>query len=329
MSLKQKILLWGQKNIEKGAIYLAPFSLFYKIISWTRNFCYDYYLCRSVKIQVPVVSIGNIVAGGTGKTPLICFLVSFFQHKKVAIISRGYGDVADEAIMLEKKFPLAKIYIGKNRLALAQKAQKDGCDIVFLDDGLQKRNLFRDFDLAIVRGDDPFGKGHFLPWGFLRDSPKRLSQVDVIFSNGPIIDPMPKPVIQLQPKFGKIVNFYGQELKVWPEKTPVFMFCAIAKPDRFAQSLKQLNFSILEEMVLFDHQKPTYEAFQQFKISAKKRNALAVVCTEKDFARLSLDQIEDGFVYYLEMSFEVTHGQVFLENLIEKIEKKMNNAHLI
>lgn len=326
MFLKQKFLLWGQSKIEKGAFFLAPFSVFYKCISWIKNFCYDYHIFKSIKVNVPVVSVGNIVAGGTGKTPLIHFLVSFFKNRKVAILSRGYGDIADEAIMLQKKLPFAKVYVGKDRVNLAKLAQNEGCEIIFLDDGLQKRKLFRDFDLAIVRGNDPYGKGHFLPWGFLRDSPKRLNQVDVVFSNGSMLSKMLKPVIELNPKYGKILNFYGNELQIKKEKIPIFMFCAIARPDFFRQALKQLGFFILEEFVLFDHEKPSTELFQRFKNLAKQKIAAAIICTEKDFARLATDQIDDGYVYYLEMSFEVAQGQEHLQNLIEKIQKKLNNA---
>lgn len=326
MSLKQKLLLWGQGKIEKEAFFLAPFSVFYKSISWIKNFCYDYRIFNPVKVNVVIVSVGNIVAGGTGKTPLIHFLANFFKDRKIAILSRGYGDIADEAIMLQKKLPFAKVYVGKDRVRLAKIAQSEGCEIIFLDDGLQKRNLFRDFDLAIVRGSDPYGKGHFLPWGFLRDSPKRLNQVDAVFSNGPMLCELSKPVIELNPKFGKILNFYENELQIQKEKTSIFMFCAIAKPDFFRQALKQLNFSISEELVLFDHEKPGEKLFQSFKNLAKQKKVAAIICTEKDFARLTADQIDDGYVYYLEMSFEISQGQEHLQNLIEKIQRKLNNA---
>ena len=154
------------------------------LISFLKNSFYDRKWISISSLPATVVSVGNIVAGGTGKTPFVHLLAKTFRHRKVAILSRGYGSIADEALLLARRLPEVKVYVGKDRVASGIKAIKEGAELLILDDGFQYRRLARDFDLVLLDGDDLFGKGHYLPWGYLRDSPKRLREADAVFIYG-------------------------------------------------------------------------------------------------------------------------------------------------
>ena len=171
-----KLLLYGQTLIEKNrSWFLAPLSVIYGALVSLRNLLYDRSLLKITKVKPVVVSIGNIIAGGTGKTPFVHLLTSAFPKRKVAILSRGYGHIPDEAMLLAKKLPKIRVCVGKNRAELAR--QIDDVDLILLDDGFQHRKLFRDIDVVLTRETLP----RFLPWGFLRDHPKRLEAADFVF----------------------------------------------------------------------------------------------------------------------------------------------------
>ncbi len=212
MKLWFKFIRWGQSQIEKGAFFLAPLSFLWGFVSFLKNFFYDVGLFKSVQVDCPVVSVGNLVAGGTGKTPFVHFLGKRFASRKTAVLSRGYGS-DDEPKLLQRKLPFAKVYVGKDRVQLAKKAVQEGAELILLDDGFQYRKLHRDFDLVLLFGEDPFGKGHYLPRGFLRDSPKRLKQADLILVNGKTSNLLLFPFVSLRTKVDQVVGVYRNNLK--------------------------------------------------------------------------------------------------------------------
>lgn len=324
MSFKQKLFLWGQNQIQNGAWFLAPFSFGFAIGSWVRNTLFDLGVFKTYHVRIPVISVGNIVAGGTGKTPFVCFLASYFSNQSVAILSRGYGDLPDEAMLLQKKLPFAKVYIGKNRVKLAQTAEKEGRNLIILDDGFQHRQLARDLEIVLVRGEDPLGKGHFLPWGFLRDSPKRLKKANLVFSSGPCIQKLLVDTIELTTEIQSIRNFLGKNL-METQNIPIAFFCAIANPRSFQKILSALGFKIIFEWILFDHQNPKDEELERFIQNAKALGAQKILCTEKDFVRLKPPFSNREDLYFVEIATKLTNPSTLFECEIEKIQKKLNN----
>lgn len=183
-------------------------SLFYALGVILRNALYDRGLLKQVKCRLPVVSIGNLVSGGSGKTPLTLKLVKeLLPYGKVAILSRGYkGEVekgkvpllvsrgqgalfppqvcGDEVYLLAEALPGAIVVAGKDRVKAAEMAFEAGAKLIVLDDGLQHRRLFREDEIILVSGKDPFSGGHFLPRGFLRDEPRRINKATLLVVNG-------------------------------------------------------------------------------------------------------------------------------------------------
>ena len=140
------------------------------MLSLLRHFLYDIGFLRTYKVTIPVISVGNLAMGGTGKTPLVIRLAKAFPSKTVAILLRGYGQ--DEEHILKKHLPNMAIYVDPDRIKSAKLAVEQGAELLILDDGYQHRRLSRDANVVILRDKDPLSR--CIPAGDLRDSAKRL-----------------------------------------------------------------------------------------------------------------------------------------------------------
>lgn len=295
--LLHKFLLFGHCLIERSPWYLAPFSWIYALVVYVRNQMYSYQLLPIFKVPSTVVSVGNIVAGGTGKTPFIHLLASSFPHRKVAILTRGYGVVPDEAMLLSNRLPNVKVYIGKDRASLAKEACQHA-DLLIMDDGFQHRRLARDFDIVLVREK----KEHYLPWGFLRDSPKRLRDADEIFVVGKELKLAVKRILDLQGR--EIASIKGWKVGI---------FCGIANPENFKKTVLDLGAEIVSEKIFADHEPADL---------SKLPRANLLLCTEKDAVKIPPTDLP---IYYLEMEMQFVGEEHRWQKLIEKIDQKIDN----
>lgn len=293
--LPDSLRLLGQKWIASNPWYLAPLSVIYAMVVWIRNRLYDLQIFSITRAPCTVVSIGNIVAGGSGKTPFVHFLASAFPHRKVAILSRGYGAIPDEALLLAKKLPHVSVFVHKNRAQLAKQIGKD-FDLILLDDGLQHRKLHRDFDIVL----QPLKKEHYLPRGFLRDSPKRLEQATVFKED------------EWEFQVRRILNLKGEAIPSIQGKK-VTLFCGIARPHRFRKTVEALGAQVEKEVLFADH--------AQIDLS-KLPPADLYICTEKDAVKLPNTALP---ILYLEMQVVVNKGFEKMEKLIAKIDQKIDN----
>lgn len=184
-------------------LLLLPLSWLFCAVALARRWAYRSGLLKTVRLPVPVIVVGNISVGGTGKTPMVAWLVALLRKAgyRPGIISRGYGggadhwpqpvradsdpsQVGDEAVLLARRCrcPMA---VGPDRPAAARALLQDAdCDIIISDDGLQHYRLERDVEIAVVDGVRRFGNGHCLPAGPLREPVRRLRSVDVVIANG-------------------------------------------------------------------------------------------------------------------------------------------------
>lgn len=283
----------------KGRSLLRALSYLYRGGVALRNQAYDRDLLGSKGVDIPVISIGNIVAGGTGKTPLVRLLAEeLLKTLNVAIISRGYrsriekigetlkideqtlvSECGDEPFWLAQKLPKARVFVGKNRLKSAVSAYQSGAEVIILDDGLQHRSLRRDFEVIVVDGEDPFGKGFFLPRGLLRDSPHRLVHADLIV----VVNGSSETEIQLRKyTYAPIVIAAIQsEMSLHGKKVGVF--CAIGRPQRFLKSVKSCGGEVVATYFKPDHDPFTEDELNAF---ADRSGADLLVCTEKDQVKL-------------------------------------------
>lgn len=247
MNLIEKI--WYEKKFKFLAYLLLPLSVIYYLVISLRCLLYK----NPKKLAVPVIVIGNLTVGGTGKTPLVIHTVEKLklEAKKPGVISRGYKGraknwpqmvtansdpvlVGDEPVLIALKTGVP-VCVGPDRVTSAQKLINEfNCDVIISDDGLAHYKLARDEEIVVIDGLRKFGNGFLLPAGPLREPKSRLKTVNKVLTNG--VD------FKLRP--GKIYQIND------PQKTleinelldqPLHAVCAIGNPQRFFNSLTELG----------------------------------------------------------------------------------------
>jgi len=197
--------LWARTGVL--TLLLLPFSALFAVVSGLRRLAYRHGWLDSVAVGVPVVVVGNITAGGSGKTPLVIWLVNHLraQGHRPGVVSRGYGGVArgcvevrpdsppaevgDEPLLIQSKTD-APVVVGRDRVVAARTllARHPGVDVIVSDDGLQHYRLQRDLELAVIDAASGLGNGWLLPAGPLREPKSRLDSVDAVIQvvRGPV-----------------------------------------------------------------------------------------------------------------------------------------------
>jgi tetraacyldisaccharide 4'-kinase len=277
--------------------WLAPFSALYALVMAVRNVSYRVGLRSSVRVPVPVVVVGNLTVGGTGKTPLVAWLATQLagQGMRVAIVSRGYGgnvrgvarvlsgsraaEVGDEPLLLARRARVP-VYVGRQRSAAARQAVIDGAEVVLSDDGLQHLALRRDCEIVVVDGERGFGNGALLPRGPLRESLRRLRDVDAVVVNGGAGAIAAQPgmtgafSMRLQPDDARAVaGERTRPLSDFADGT-VHAVAAIGNPGRFFDMLRAAGLTLRE------HPFPDHHPFAPQDLEFG--DALPVLMTEKD-----------------------------------------------
>lgn len=338
---------------------LLPLSWLYGLGVHFRNRLYERGWMRRYVPPVPlVISIGNIVAGGTGKTPVTLLLAgAFYERFAVAILSRGYRSRAekldtpvmlceglgptlpasycgDEPYLFAQRLPKSIVIVGGNRKKASFLAAKAGAQAILLDDGMQHRRLARDFDVVVVDVGDPFGQGYFLPRGFLREDIYSLARANLIILNH-IQDTEQFTSVRMQlkpyshaPVIGTkgcvtaIRDLKGQEA-VLPEERSVGMFCAIAHPEYFRRTLEQEGLTVINEYVLADHDTFQPKDLEQFAQTCLRKGAKYLICTEKDRVKLEGQFNLALPILWVQLELRIVAGQEEWQNFLQRAEAKI------
>jgi len=283
----------------------------YSAATALRNWAFDRGLKRSVRIPVPVVSIGNLTTGGTGKTPLAAWIARWAQEAglRVVLISRGYGSRSgqanDEALELAAQLPTLVHLQQPDRVGAAQRAIAEfGAQLILLDDGFQHRRLRRDLDIVLLDALEPFGFGHVLPRGLLRESLAGLRRASVVgLSRANLVSPSEREAIrgrvcklapqatwvELAHQVVALRRSSGEE-RSWRELVgqPVAAFAGIGNPDGFRRGLIECGYQIVAWREFPDHHPYSandLERLARWAEEATPRPA-AIVCTHKDLVKI-------------------------------------------
>lgn len=340
-------------------ILLRLLSWFYLLIISCRNWAFDHGCFKQYYAPVPVViSIGNIVVGGTGKTPVTLMIAQeFYKDFTIAILSRGYRSKAehltlpitlsqgngpihpasfcgDEPYLLAQNLPKAHVFVGKNRHLSSNLAAKAGAQLILLDDGMQHRHLARDFEVIVMDALDPFGQGYFLPRGFLRESISSLSRADLIVLNhvyekeqfvsikNEISKFTKAPLIGTKMEVVDVLDLQGQSVTGLQGKK-VGIFCAIAHPDYFHRTVKKLGAETVDNKFIPDHLAFSSEELIQFCERCKASGADWILCTEKDFVKLDKASLRGLPIAWVKMRLAIVEGESHWNNFTEKAKQDL------
>jgi tetraacyldisaccharide 4'-kinase len=319
----------------------------YSLAVRCRNFLYSKRWLKIHTADAPVISVGNITTGGTGKTPLVIWICKFLQQKQIscAVLTRGYKargmrdegreTEIDEPAVLAESCPQAKVIINPDRVAAAEQAVGFGAKALIMDDGFQHHRLHRDLDIITIDATCPFGYGKLLPAGLLREPVDSLKRADAVVLTRcdqiseselsrikeelQIINPdmiIAKSIHK--PVCAKSID--GEKIALEQLKgKKVFAFCGIGNPDAFLSTIKNTGAELVGSKIYDDHYHYTSECLAGIYEQACYLTADLILTTQKDRARakMIIPASTDIPFAYLEVEIKFTAEEDKLKQLIE------------
>lgn len=297
--------------IKAPQFWWKPLSFWGKCFSWV-GWVYGQvvslrlYFIKPTKVSVPVICVGNLSLGGTGKTPVVLFLANHFlsKKKKVGILTRGYGgcligpvkvmksqhtaqEVGDEPLLLAA---VAPTWVSRDRVAGARAMMKEGIELILLDDGYQNPFLYKDINIVVVDGLQGFGNKEVFPCGPLRESLNRgLKRADAVV----VVRP-PSQTLKQDLKFYK-KDLLEADIEIDTKAIPrkkVVAFCGIGNPSKFFASLDKEEACVAAKKSFPDHHAYSSSDLKDLKKMAHQHKAV-LVTTEKDWVRLDKKDQKD------------------------------------
>lgn len=305
-------------------IILYPISLIYGLVVYLRNALYDSNVFKSTEFEIPVISIGNITVGGTGKTPHTEYLVALLKkHVNVATLSRGYKrktkgfflvqetsdvqNVGDEPLQMKQKFPEVTVAVDEKRVHGIEKLLSDEQntpDVILLDDAFQHRKVTPGINILLVDYNRPIDEDHLLPLGRLRERSYQRRRANVIiYTKCPDeVTPITRRIIMKNVNLRPYQSLYfttmeyASPVPVFPEVTtdaPDFanqsvnslMVAGIANPEQFRNYLASVS-NLKDELVFSDHHNFSNADFKKIEQLYASNQSAYVFTTEKDAIRL-------------------------------------------
>lgn len=326
-------------------LLLFPFSILYGMVTAVRNFLYDGGLLRSASFEKPVILVGNLSMGGTGKTPHVEYLIRLLQDRyRLATLSRGYGrsskgfqlagadassaQLGDEPFMYHRKYPNIRVAVCADRAEGLQRlfASADGGDVVLMDDGYQHRSVTPSLQILLTPHDSRFTKDYVLPMGNLRELRSGYWRADIIIVTGcpeglsddekqriiEEIKPLPNQHVFYSRIIYGIPNAFDGSSSSIQSTNDVVAFAGIAQPEAFFHHAATLGKS-LHTYIFADHHRFSSDELQRI-INAHPINT-TFVTTEKDFVRLQSDGLLSLFAnqlaYYIPIQVQIDRQDAF------------------
>lgn len=326
---------------------LFPFSILYGLVIWLRNKLFDKNILRSVSFNFPIICVGNLAVGGTGKTPMAEYLINLLQHKfKVALLSRGYKrktkgfgianetttpiEIGDEPMQIHNKFPNITVAVAEERIVAIPQLlhEKPTTEVIILDDGFQHRAVRAGLNILLTDYNNLFTRDFLLPAGDLRDmkSSADRAHIIVVTKCKPYISEVErqKIIAEIRPLSHQKVYFTKIEYSVpyhlfskseftLQNNSEVLLVCGIANPESIKEVLNTYVASY-EILSYRDHHIFTLDDLNEIIHQYKKMNPNAIILTtEKDGVRLMKFKSQlDALPIYV---FPMKHKFLFDEQL--------------
>lgn len=319
----------------------------YRVGVACKNAAFDFRFREQFEVGLPIICVGNLTTGGTGKTPIVAFLANWFRDAgaKVGLLSRGYksldSSANDEKLVLDQLCPGVPQWLSPDRILSAKRAVVDGCNLLILDDAFQHRRVHRDLDLVLIDATNPWGYGHCLPRGLLREPIANVERADLVIVTrvdqvsaeeltairaelvrrnhiGTVIEVSFRPcqLINSASQVRPLSEVAGQR---------VFGFCGIGNPGSFERTLRQLGSDVVGFESFPDHHHFTPDDLARLGEQAESANACLLLTTQKDLVKIHETELGNRPLCAVQIGTEIVRGAPMLESrlwsILERVPK--------
>ena len=342
---------------------LTPLSYIYAVVLRTRDWLYDCRILKQKQLPCRVISVGNIVAGGTGKTPAVIWIARYLQSEgfQVGVLLRGYKraghhsisvvsdgkqiltpvtESGDEAEMIARKLPGVSVVVGSDRYAAGLEVIRvwghtEG--VLILDDGFQRRQLARNLDILTIDSTQPFGTGRLLPAGTLREPKTALRRTDILLLTRTDLAAAPinferliqrKQVFQTCHQPTRLYQLStGEECALGLLKGRcILAVCGIGNPESFVGTLHQFEPKAVELLAFPDHHRYASADLSDIRSRAREVGADIVVTTEKDSEKLTACAAQTAFSHDESVRFFVLGIELEITTNSETLKKRLRQV---
>jgi tetraacyldisaccharide 4'-kinase len=319
-------------------ILFFPLTVLYAALITIWNWYWQ--IAPKVKLSCKVISVGNIVAGGTGKTPLVIYIAGIARASglKTAVVARGYRRrgkgllevtsnsawdmVGDEPMEIFQSVPGLRVYVCESKTNAAKKAFEDGAEIIIVDDGFQHRKLARNIDIVCLDSNRPFGPGGLLPGGRLREPRGALNRANALMftsydkdnnSIDKLSDMGRYQVFHSNSEiehFAKLGDNSVRDCEFISSQKSI-AFCGLGNPEKFKSSLSKAGIAPLKFKYYADHHSYSNFDFEMLIALAKQQQADCLVTTHKDAVKLDFVDFGEMPVYYSQIKISISNENDF------------------
>lgn len=341
---------------------LWPLAVPYGAAVHLRARAYRTGMLKQRRLDGVVISVGNLTVGGTGKTPMVLWIAEglIAEGKRAGILTRGYrGDSdpgesrqidettnalsmrssSDEVRLMQARLgDRAAFGVGADRFARGRELAGQGVEWFILDDGFQHLGLARDVDIVLIDATNPFGGGHLLPAGRLRESRAALGRADIIVitrsAHAPAVEAIVgrtsnAPIFYARPQLDSVVLKRSEnmnDVSADARARKLFAFCGIGNASAFLADLRTWGFQIAGHKFFPDHHRYTNADIQAIESSAKGGGAEGLICTEKDIFNLAAVRGFSADLFYCRISFCVDRPEDFWRAIVSTISSRRKKA---
>ena len=339
-------------------LILFCLSSVYRVAIRIRNQAFDCGLKHAHQVDATVISVGNLTAGGTGKTPFVIWLAGQLERTRaVAVVSRCYGAqycrLNDEGLEIRQRLPAVTQVQDPDRVAAAQQAISEMSPrqaaanlplrpVVLLDDGFQHRRLARDLDILLIDSIRPFGFGFLLPRGLLREPIQSVKRANLaVLTRANLVDDSKREAIRKQlllhhPRLklaeAELVteHWLAADQQQYPLERllgkRLFAFCGIGNPEGFLDTLQHAGMNVVECLEFDDHHRFRPDDIQSVGARAEQSHCDAIVCTHKDLVKLDFQLTGRLPIYALLTTVRISQGEDLVTAVIRDALAKLEDA---
>jgi len=334
--------------------FLWPFSLIYWLILQLRYFVYYIGIKHVQTFKTPIISIGNLTVGGTGKTPMVHFIAEELKelYPKIAIISRGYGrkskgfqlvhdgnklksnpeTAGDEPYLLANLLGDCIVAVDENRVnAIHIMEKKYQPDLIILDDGFQQLGIQKDIDILLLNSSKPYSELSLLPMGFGRETKNQIQRSCLMILTKTNEFKLPNWIKKIDYKKEIYATTFEYEIweyskrqykKVEKLNDNIFAFCGIGDPNSFKAGLLSKQISFVECVEFKDHEPYSNKTIQQLNQQIQNLGVNHIITTEKDIVKLPNEFIEKYHIFTLRIRYKFDKKEQYIQQLKTELKRK-------